>query len=103
MSDLQPQLQRVEERLRAVEVQLGHLTAQLTSEHSGMTQTVAQLRHVCESHAKLLVGSNGHSLMTRVAMLEDSEQSRRWSLRAIWGAVVGMLVKVLHDVLSNGK
>jgi len=103
MSDLQPQLERVEERLRAVEVQLGHLTAQLTSEHSGMTQTVAQLRHVCESHARLLVGSNGHSLMTRVAVLEESEQTRKWSLRAIWGAVVAVLVKAVHDFVSSGK
>ena len=103
MSTLQPQLERVEERLRAVELQLGRLTAQLTTEHAGMTQTVAQLRHVCESNSKLLVGANGHSLMTRVAMLEEAEQSRKWSLRAIWGAVAAMLVKVVHDILRNGR
>ena len=61
------------------------------------------MSHVCESHARLLIGQNGHSLVTRVAMLEDAEQSRKWSLRAIWGAVISMLVKVLHDILRNGR
>jgi len=101
MSEMQTQLERVEERLRGVELQLAELTAQLAGEQSGMTQTVAQLRHVCESHARLLVGGNGHSLLTRVAMLEEAEQTRKWSLRAVWSAVIGMLVKVLHDALGG--
>jgi hypothetical protein len=103
MSDLRCHLNQIEERLRAVEVQLGRLSAQLTTEHAGLTQTVAQLRRVGESHARLLLGVNGHSLLTRVAMLEEAEQGRKWSLRAIWGAVASMLVKVVYDALRNGR
>ena len=100
---LRPELNRVEERLRAVEVQLGRLTAQLTTEQAALTRSLGELHKVCEAHARVLVGPNGHALTTRVAVLEESERARKWSLRAVWGAMIALGVKVLHDLIRGAR
>jgi len=91
--------QRIEERLRQVELSLSELQGQLRGEGEHLSSQLADIQRLLAEHARLLVGQNGASLVTRLAVLEEKEAARRWSLRAVWTAVIGMLVKLVFDYL----
>ena len=99
-SNLSREFARIEERLRAVEIQLGRLSAQLAGEREHIARHLAELQRAHEGHGRILKGDNGSSLLTRVALLEEMRNARQWSSRAAWLAVTALLVKIVYDIFT---
>lgn len=87
------------EKLRVAE-RLSALETSLQSDHAARVEFRDELRKTLACINTTLRGNGGTGLLTRVGLLEQTEETRRWSLRALWGAVLMMGIKVIFDVLG---
>jgi len=54
-----------------------------------------------QKHDDVIQGKNNSpGLKTKIDRLEQSEKKRAWHFRTIWGAMVGVVMKVFYDTFG---
>lgn len=96
------QWERIDERLRALELQSKENTTSIESGMGNLSRLVEEVRDIIRRHDTMFFGSNGNvGLVTRLDRLEQSEKTRKWAMHAIGATAFGLVVKVLWDVIST--
>lgn len=96
------EMSKIEERLRALELQQERTATHLAGEVSNMVKLMSEIRDIIKRHDTMFFGSNGNvGLLTRIDRLEQSEKSRKWALHAAGATALGLLVKVLWDIITR--
>jgi len=83
--------QDIFDRIRSVETTLTKLCVTMESVDANQTKLL-------EKHDKTLYGNGKTGLDTRVDRIEQVEKGRKWNLRVVWGAIVGLCGRIAYDV-----
>jgi hypothetical protein len=81
------------DRLRSVETKITKLCA--TVENVNVNQTA-----LLKKHEETLYGNGKPGLNTRIDRIEQIEQNRKWSLRVLWSAMVGVFARIGYDLFK---
>jgi hypothetical protein len=93
----------VVEAIHQLELRLNAGLALNTTALGVNNERLQNLKDAVERHATVLYGheENDHpGMITRMAKIEQSDNERRWTLRTVTLAFVGVCVKLVYDFMS---
>lgn len=91
------------DKLHKVETQLSNLIILNTETLKSQMSLIANNQTVVNKHNEFIFGNgNGEKgISLRIDRLEGSEESRKWTFRAIWAALITLLTKVFYDLIKH--
>lgn len=102
MNHIEKEMSKIEDRLRNLELQQEKNSTYLQAEVSSLVKLMSEVRDIIKRHDTMFFGSNGTvGLITRIDRLEQAEQSRKWAMHAIGATAIGLVVKVLWDIIVH--
>lgn len=97
---------KINERLHASELQLARLVAHHESEagtfarfHADIMENIKRLETLIVRHDHILMGNGKPGVLMELDRLQTSENIRRWVLGIIGLTVIGILTKVVIDII----
>ena len=98
---------KVNERLHNVEIQIARLVAHMESEqgtfariHTQMNEMISRVMIIIDRHEKLFFGNGSDGLLMDLDRLKQSADARKWHIRLLWGSVIGIAAKFIHDLID---
>lgn len=91
------------EAIHQLELRLNQALACNTAALGVNNERLQNLKEAVERHATVLYGheENDHpGMITRMAKIEQSDNERRWTLRTVSVAFIGVCVKLIYDFMS---
>lgn len=102
LNHIEKEISKIEDRLRNLELQQEKNGTFLQAEVASLVKLMSEVRDIIKRHDTMFFGTNGTiGLMTRLDRLEQSENSRKWAMHAIGATALGLVVKVLWDVIIH--
>lgn len=96
------ELSKIEDRLRALELQQSKTSSHLEGEVSNLVRLMSEIRDIIKRHDTMFFGSNGNAgLLTRIDRLEQADKARQWTHRAAIGTSIALVVKILWDIIMS--
>jgi hypothetical protein len=96
------EMSKIEERLRALELQQQRTSSHLESEVGNLVRLMSEIRDIIKRHDVMFFGHEGSvGLLTRLDRLEQIEKSRKWMMHAVGATALGLVVKVLWDIILH--
>lgn len=98
---------KINERLHNVELQVARLVSHMESEQgtfariqAGVDENFRRLTLIIDRHDKIIFGDGTPGMVTKQDRLEQAENTRRWHFGVIWAGIVGLLLKMIHDIFK---
>lgn len=97
-------LQEIEKTLVQLDKTIATMTVIYTQTHETMTKLMSDQAERLYVINKILNGDaekniKGHA--ERINNLEEIEESRRWTIKAMWGALLGVAIKIIYDIFRG--
>ena len=93
-------LERIEDCQECIRTDLTDIKLRMQGLEGGMTR---MMEHI--EREELILRGDGSvekpGMVLRLDRLEQTEQVRRWSLRTMWIALMGMIVKLVYDLIDK--
>lgn len=101
--EINKRLQEIEKTLTSLDKTIATMTVIYTQTHEAMTRLLSEQSKIMQTHSTLLHGDgvNIKGLLNRIDMLEGIEENRRWTIKAMWTAIIGVIVKIVYDVFRG--
>lgn len=65
----------------------------------GLKVSVDNMNKTVAKHDYTLTGNGGPGLLTRVDRIEQTQETRKWHFRTMWGAMLVVGLKLLGDFI----
>ena len=90
-------------KLHKLDISISNLMVLNTETLKSQMSLVSASQLMLNKHNEFLFGdTNGNKgAAIRLDRLEGAEESRKWTFRAMWAAIVTLLTKVFYDVISR--
>ena len=95
--------QEVIKAVHEVELHLNKSIAKVTTALEVNNERLQNLKESVDNHGTILYGAeeNDHpGLTTRMAKIEQTETERKWTLRSVLVAFIGVVSKVAYDFFN---
>lgn len=99
--DLSLEKLKIVERLTSVEITMGKMVEHLQIMIKLKDESHASIQKILDRHDHDINGNGNIGLKTAVDRLVTTENNRRWHLRLIYGALVGLFLKNLFEFISK--
>lgn len=103
-SSLEKEAREGNQTLHGLELKIQEVKLLLEGNHQEHTAMERRMDNRAQVLETTIFGNGGGNLgmKTRVDRLEQTEETRTWSLRALWLGMIGVISRVIYDLIGKG-